>query len=51
MEAEGGVGPARLRCRECGAEAFANVNGRAGESRLQRRWDHDPRSWFDRRKG
>jgi predicted RNA-binding Zn-ribbon protein involved in translation (DUF1610 family) len=75
VEREGGVGPARLRCRACGAETVASVNGRAGpcpdcggpreiverlpdrrqgkerrsEGRLQRRWDYDPRSWFDRR--
>ena len=77
MQGEGGPGPARLRCKACGADTFASVNGRTGpcpqcggprevlerlpdrrsgqerrtDMRLQRRWDFDPRSWFDRRQG
>ena len=30
MQGEGGPGPARLRCKACGAETFASVNGRTG---------------------
>jgi predicted RNA-binding Zn-ribbon protein involved in translation (DUF1610 family) len=34
----------RVADRRTGAE-------RRGPSRLQRAWDYDPRSWFDRRQG
>ncbi len=76
MEGDREAAVARVRCTECGADAFAVVgiapgpcplcgaqrtvletfaDRRAGPdrrapSRLQRIWDVDPRSWFDRRR-